>query len=334
MQDGRARSPSVRLTTTEPSVQLINPSAQLLAIDPVLGDTDGMQIERNELRVLTTIVEEEGFGRAAERLNLSQSAISQTMANLEHRLGTALLTRGRKPRLTEAGQRLFRYAQTVLNEERVALEDIEQIRSGALSTLNLAMSSAVHRMHGNRVLLRFCERNPLTRLKLDVAPSREMIYGVDDDRWELAFGPFQHQMPGHFATRACFEETRVLVVHEAHPEFARLRADPLSVLDRTILITSYLDEVTKRPGQERLRRLFASIWEISQLETRLALLAAGKGVTFVSDRLLPEIQGVHPIEGLPFSTIPRTVGMYWRKHQPLSEAAKRFLAVIDLEFPR
>ena len=81
-----------------------------------------MQIERNELRVLSAIVEEEGFGRAAERLNISQSAVSQTMANLEHRLGTGLLTRGRKPRLTEAGQRLFRYAQTVLNEERVALD--------------------------------------------------------------------------------------------------------------------------------------------------------------------------------------------------------------------
>ena len=293
-----------------------------------------MQIERNELRVLSAIVEEEGFGRAAERLNLSQSAVSQTIANLEHRLGTGLLTRGRKPRLTEAGQRLFRFAQTMLNEERVALDDIELIRGGALSTLNLAMSSSVHRLHGTTLLLKFCERNPLTRLKLDVAPSREMIYGVDENRWELAFGPFQHQMPGHFATRACFDETRVLVVHENHPEFARLRSDPMAVLDRTILITSYLDEVTKRPGQERIRRLFSSIWEISHLDTRLALLAAGKGVTFVSNRLLPDLDGLHPVEGLPFSTIPRTVGMYWRKHQPLSEAAKRFLVVIDLEFAR
>jgi DNA-binding transcriptional LysR family regulator len=293
-----------------------------------------MQIERNELRVLAAVVEEEGFSRAAERLNLSQSAVSQTIANLEHRLGTSLLSRGRKARLTEAGQRLFRFAQTVLNEERVALEDIEQIRSGALSTLNLAMSSSVHRLHGTDLLLRFCERNPLTRLKLDVAPSREMIYGVDEDRWELAFGPFQHQMPGHFATRPCFDEVRKLVVHEAHPEFRLLRSDPARVLGRTTLITSYLDEVTKRPGQERIRRSFASIWEISHLETSLALVAAGKGVTFVSDHLLPDLLGLHPVENLPYSGIPRTVGVYYRKHRPLSEAARRFLAVVDLRFPR
>ncbi|MCP5181986.1 MAG: LysR family transcriptional regulator [Pseudomonadales bacterium] len=292
-----------------------------------------MQIERNELRVLSAIVEEEGFSRAAERLNLSQSAVSQTMANLEHRIGTSLLTRGRRPRLTEAGQRLFRYAQSVLHEERTTLEDIERIRSGELSTLNLAMSSLVHRLYGTRLLLTFCENNPLTRLRLDVAPSREMIYGVDEDRWELAFGPFQRQMPGHFATRPCFEETRMLVAHENHPLFARLRDDPLRVLGSVSLITSYLDEITKRPGEERLRRMFASIWEISHLELRLALVAAGKGVTYVSSRLLPDLVGFHPVSGLNFSTIPRTVGVYHRKHQPLSEAAKRFLAIVERAFP-
>jgi|GEM_PF-2432175 len=66
----------------------MGPSVALLARLCGLGHTSGMQIERNELRVLSAIVEEEGFGRAAERLNLSQSAVSQTMANLEHRLGT------------------------------------------------------------------------------------------------------------------------------------------------------------------------------------------------------------------------------------------------------
>jgi len=291
-----------------------------------------MQIERNEIRVLSAVVEEEGFSRAAERLNLSQSAVSQTIANLEHKLGTVLLSRGRKPRLTEAGLRLFGFAQSVQNEERLALEDIEQIRSGALSTLNLAMSSLVNRFHGKRLLLTFCERNPLTRLKLDVAPSREIIYGVDEDRWALGFGPFQHQMPGHFETRPCFEETRVLVVHEAHPEFARLRAEPMRNLGRAVLITSYLDEITKRPGQERLRRLFAGIWEVSHLELRLALVEAGKGVTYVSDRLLPELPGFAPIEGVDFATIRRTVGVYYKKHKPLAEAAKRFLAIVDAEF--
>ena len=143
-----------------------------------------MQIERNEIRVFAAVVEEGGFSRAAERLHVSQSAVSQAVANLEHKLDTRLLLRRGRPRLTEAGKRLFSFAQTLLNEEQRALADIQRIRSGALSTLNLAMNSVVSRVHGRVLMLEFCERNPLTRLKLDVAPSREIIYGMPYDVWK------------------------------------------------------------------------------------------------------------------------------------------------------
>ena len=65
-----------------------------------------MQIERNEIRVFAAVVEEGGFSRAAERLHVSQSAVSQAVANLEHKLDTRLLLRRGQPRLTEAGKPL------------------------------------------------------------------------------------------------------------------------------------------------------------------------------------------------------------------------------------
>ena len=290
-----------------------------------------MQIERHEIRVFSAVVEEAGFSRAAERLGVSQAAVSQTIANLEHKLDAQLLLRGGKPTLTEAGKRLFSFTQTVIKQELDALDDIAQIKTGALSTLNLAMSSMFNRFVGKPLLLEFCERNPLTRLKLDVAPSRELIYGVDDDRWELAIGPFQTKMPGHFATRPLFVENRVLVVHENHPEFARLQTDAPDLSELTLL-TSYLDDVTKRPGSERLRDQFASVWEVSHLELRLALGEAGKGVTYVSDRLLAELAGYHPIAGLGISSFEREVGMFHKRHRALSEGAKRFAAICQRHF--
>ena len=66
-----------------------------------------MQIERNEIRCFHAVVEAGGFSRAAERLDLSQSAVSQAIANLEHRLGAVLLRRGNPPQLTEAGIRML-----------------------------------------------------------------------------------------------------------------------------------------------------------------------------------------------------------------------------------
>ncbi len=286
-----------------------------------------MQIERHEIRCFQAVIDAGGFSRAAERLDLSQSAVSQAIANLEHRLGAVLLRRGNPPHLTEAGIRMLRFAETVLNEERETLADIAQIKSGARSTLSLALSPAANARFGVLLLKDFSERNPLTRFKVVVAPSREIVYGVSEGRWELGFGPFQHSMPEYFAFHPCFAETRRLMIAVDHPEREAVRRDPHAALRTLPLVTSYLDESPRRPGGDRLRNAFASVWEVSHMELRLALVAEGKGVTYVSDLVTPLPAGLVPIEGLPFSSIERQVGVYYLKHQPLSQAGARFLAL-------
>src|SRR5271154_1351458 len=184
-----------------------------------------MHFERNELRCFHAVIDAGGFSRAAERLDLSQSAVSQTIANLEHRLGASLLHRGSPPRPTESGIRLLRYAETMLNEERETLADITQIKSGALSTLSLALSPAANSRMGVELLKGFCERNPLTRLKVVVAPSREIVHGVSEGRWELGFGPFHHNMPAHFSLHPSFAETRRLMIARDHPSRPALMRD-------------------------------------------------------------------------------------------------------------
>jgi len=298
-----------------------------ICIDAERRDNRTMHIERNEIRCFHAVVEAGGFSRAAERLDLSQSAVSQAIANLEHRLGAVLLRRGSPPQLTEAGIRLLRFAEAMMNEERETLADIEQIKSGARSTLSLALSPAANARFGVALLKDFSERNPLTRFKVVVAPSREIVYGVSDGRWELGFGPLQHSMPEYFAFHSCFSEIRRLMIASDHPSREALRRDPQGTLRTLPLVTSYLDESTRRAGADRLRNAFASVWEVSHMDLRLALVAEGKGVTYVSDLVTHIPSNLVPIEGLPFSSIDRQVGVYYLKHQPLSQAGARFLAL-------
>jgi LysR family transcriptional regulator, hydrogen peroxide-inducible genes activator len=299
-----------------------------------VGYPADMQIERHELRCFHAVIEAGGFSRAAERLDLSQSAVSQTIANLEHRLGASLLRRGSPPKPTEAGIRLLRFAQTMLNEERETLADIVQIKSGALSTLSLALSPAVNSRIGVELLKEFCERNSLTRLKVVVAPSREIVHGVGEGRWELGLGPFHHNMPAHFALHPCFSETRRLMIARDHPARPGLARDALGGMRELPLLTSYLDETARRAGGERLRDAFGSVWEVSHMELRLALVADGKGVTYVSDLLTSVPPQLVPVEGLPYSNIDRQVGAYCLKHQPLSQAGTRFLALCHEKWPK
>jgi DNA-binding transcriptional LysR family regulator len=287
-----------------------------------------MQIERSELRAFHAVLDAGGFRRAAEALSLTQSAVSQAVANLEHKLGTPLIRRGSPPQLTESGLRLMRYAETVLHEEAAALRDIEEIRSGALSTLSLAMASAVNHAFGRELMLEFCHRNPFTRLKLSVAPSREIVYGVGEDRWEVGFGPFRHRMPGHYTLLPCFGEVRRLVIGRAHPDFDAIAAQPAERLARLPLLTSWLDDPERRDGGGRLRDLFASVWEVGHTELRLALVAEGRGVSYVSDLLLadhPAAAELVALEGFEAASVERRVGLYWKSQRPLSEGARRFV---------
>jgi len=292
-----------------------------------------MSIERHEMRCFQAVLEAGGFSRAAERLDLSQSAVSQAIANLEHRLGATLLQRGTPPQLTEAGIRLMRFVEGTLNEERETLADIARIKSGELSTLSLAIAPSANAYVGVALLKEFCERNPLTRLKVVVAPSREIVYGVSEGRWELGFGPFPHNLPAQFALHACFGETRRLMIAANHPSRAALQRDPAGTLRKLPLVTSFLDDTARRSSGERLRDAFGSVWEVSHMELRLALVADGKGVTYVSDLVQPSPPQLVPVTGLPFANIDRQVGAYFLKHQPLSQAGTRFLVLCRERWP-
>lgn len=292
-----------------------------------------MHIERSELRTLAAVIAAGGFSRAAERLGVSQSAVSQAIANLEHKLGTQLLRRGSPPKLTEAGERLLSHATTTLADEATTLAEIEAIRTGARSTLSLALSVAVSRRHGAALLGAYAERNPLTRLKVDVVPSREIVHGVADGRWEIGFGPFLHQMPAYFAQVHCFEETRQLLVGNRQPECGRSERELLAFLKSQALITSWLEEPAPRGRSLRLRDYFGVVWEVGDLALRTALVAAGRGVTYASSLIVDELEGLRPIEGLPFSRIPRSVGVYYLRHQPLSQAGARFAAYCRERWP-
>ena len=282
-------------------------------------------LETHEIRVFKTVYEESGFNKAAEKLFVTQSAVSQTIANLEHKLDTVLFHR--KPlKLTEAGMRLLQYADTVLSEEETVLADLNNIKNGVLSNLHLAMNSTVNELFGAKLIKQFCNEHPLTRLKISVMPSRQIITAVGSELWELGLGPFQQIMPDRFRTLPLFQETRHLVISNDRRD-PSLTAEEL--LNQVPLIVSHLDDPDLRPTIDKLRDNFGTIWEVNDLSLRLDLLNNGLGMTYLDERLMarhPELSHLGPF---PFSTIPLTYGVYYRRDKLLSAGAHQFIAVCE-----
>ncbi|HEY9103560.1 LysR family transcriptional regulator [Chitinimonas sp.] len=97
-------------------------------------------LEFRHLRTLIALVETGGVAKAAERLNLTQSALSHQLKQLEDHFGLSLFERKSQPlKLTPAGQRLHALAQEVLPRAADACRDIARIRDGAAGSLRVAV---------------------------------------------------------------------------------------------------------------------------------------------------------------------------------------------------
>src|SRR5918998_5364208 len=100
-------------------------------------------MDTRQLAAFCAVVERKSFSQAAERLGVTQPAVSLQVRALEKRLGTQLLDRsGRRVEPTEAGLRLYRGAQRLLALEEQVLEHVTGAEDGDLGgRLELGASS-------------------------------------------------------------------------------------------------------------------------------------------------------------------------------------------------
>lgn len=104
---------------------------------------NGLPPEFRELRYFVVLCEELHFGRAAERLHISQSPLSQAIAQLERKLGTRLLDRSsRHVQLTPAGSVLVHHARRLLRDADDAVGATRRAGSGETGTLRLGVGPA------------------------------------------------------------------------------------------------------------------------------------------------------------------------------------------------
>ena len=108
-------------------------------------------VEVRHFAALDAVAREGSFGRAADRLGYTQSAVSQQIATLERIVGETLVERPGGPRavsLTEAGALLLRHAEAIVARLDAARADIASLRAGETGTLRVATYQSV----GARVL--------------------------------------------------------------------------------------------------------------------------------------------------------------------------------------
>lgn len=128
-----------------------------------------MSPDFNALAVFCLVAETRSFSAAAQRLAVTRSAVSQTIARLEEGVGTALVRRTtRSVSLTEAGERLLATTAPAIADMRAAVEAAGEVQGRPRGLLRLAVSSIAERFLSGPFLAGFADAHPDVELDITV----------------------------------------------------------------------------------------------------------------------------------------------------------------------
>ncbi len=288
-------------------------------------------VELRHLAALEAVATEGTFGRAAEKLGYTQSAVSQQIATLERIGGERLVERPGGPRpvtLTEAGRILLGHAESIVARLQAAQADLAALASGEAGSLHVGTFQSVGAKILPEVMRRFRAAWPDVEIELQESHlDSELTDGVERGELDLAFV----QLPVDDPSLEALEMLRddyVLVTAVDSP-FAKAKRPPTlrEIADqpligyRTCRTTEIVVDQLRTTGIEP-RFVFRS----NENGVVQGLAGTGVGVALVPRLAVDENDESVRVVELGPKIAPRIVGIVRHRDRYHSAAAKAFVS--------
>ena len=287
-------------------------------------------LDLRHLVALKAIANEGSFGRAAERLGYTQSAISQQIAALERIVGLRLIERPGGPRpisLTEAGSILLRHAEAIEARLQAAKADMSALEAGDAGRLRVGTFQSVGAKIIPRLLRRFSESHPQVEVVLRESQDEgELLEMIERGELDLTFWtlPVAH---GPYETVELLRDPYVLVVPAGSPLASLKRPPTLKEIVLQPLIgfnrCSAMDHVEAQLASTG--RAPDIVFRSDNNGTVQGLVGAGVGLS-ISPRLTvdeddPSVEVIDLHGRIP----ARVIGLVWHSDRHRSAAAQAFV---------
>ncbi|MFJ3877408.1 LysR family transcriptional regulator [Streptomyces sp. NPDC090077] len=177
-----------------------------------------MDVDLRDLELLDATAETGSLTAAAERLYVSQPALSQRLTRLEDRLGTRLFDRkGRRLVPNAAGRRMLVAARRVLGELESAGRDLRDLRDGRDRRVRFAAQCSTTFPWLPPVLRAYREREPDIEVRIETVPDDAPIPALLADRIDVALVTKSDAQMDRVTLTRLFEDEMVAVVPAGHP---------------------------------------------------------------------------------------------------------------------
>jgi LysR family carnitine catabolism transcriptional activator len=299
-----------------------------------------MQISDRVLQTFLVLAEVQKFTVAAEKCNMTQSALSQLIARLEQRIGVRLFERGtRSVRLTPEGERLAISAKRITNELENALIDLQAIATLESGQVSIAVIPSLAAFWIPQILHKYREKFPRIRIHLhDVSSARchDLVRkGLVD--FSLSSQP---GFPGEVDAELLFEEMLYIACPASHP-LAKRKALGLADL-RGLEVVHLLgtNRMLVRAGNDIRQTkqvlidsgVVDSGLEVEHMSTLAGLVAAGLGACLMPEFSLPQFSSarIRTVK-LKRDAMVRPIYFSKPKGAGLSLAASEFKKLVETQ---
>jgi molybdate transport repressor ModE-like protein len=286
-------------------------------------------LDLRHLVALKAIADEGSFGKAAERLGYTQSAVSQQIAALERIVGLRLIERPGGPRpisLTEAGRILLRHAEAIEARLQAAKADMSALEAGDAGRLRVGTFQSVGAKIIPRLLRSFSESHPRVEVVLrESHDESELLEMIERGELDLTFWTLP-AAPGPYETVELMHDPYVLVVPADSPLAALKRPPTLKEIVLQPLVgfnhCSAMDHVESQLAATG--RSPDIVFRSDNNGTVQGLVGAGVGIA-VSPRLtVDEDDPSIDVIDLHGRITDRVIGLVWHADRHRSAAALAF----------
>ena len=286
----------------------------------------------SQLNAFLAVAQHGSFSRAAEKLYLTQPAVSRQIQALEELLGMQLFDRiGRLIILTQAGNILYHHAHIAFQALEEARETINQLRGLQRGHLRISAASTIGTYMLPQPLGEFKASSPNIEISLAITNKARVVQQVLNHEVELGFvGPPVE--PAELEREEYLLDELVLIVAPTH-RLAHEESIRVAELGEEVFILREQGSGTREIMEEELARVRLSLKKAMELGSTEAIkqaVAANLGVSIVSKFAitLEILQGRLAVVKLPELNLLRQLFMVYHRGRTLSPAAQEFCSLL------
>jgi len=286
-------------------------------------------MDTQNLRAFLLIAESGSFSEAAQKLHLTQPAVSKRIAQLEDQLGARLFDRiGRHISVTEAGRALLPHARAVQQELQAALQSVRDLDGDVAGQLRLATSHHIGLHRLPPVLSHYSAAFAQVHIDIDFMDSEQAYEQTLRGEVELAVVTLAPQAVPNLITRVIWPDPLDFMVQAGHPLAAKRRLELAELSELPAILpglNTYTGQIVKALFDQRELPLQVAL-ATNYLETIRMMASVGLGWTVLPRSMLDTSLATLPVRD---ARLGRSLGVVHHRARSLSRAARAFIDTLD-----